>query len=140
MLGLASVGGIQVLLTPRTGIGGRLRGLKDFRRNVVLQPCLFGAEEIGVGWRRSETSLVDECAVKLTIFVPGRCAGVGKAHDSSGDIMMVLRCVAPSKLVPPSISDSRALRLALLSRGADRDRRLVQMWRAVVKLQARAQH
>ena len=48
---------------------------------------------------------------------------------------MVLRCVAPSKLVPPSISDSRALRLALLSRGADRDRRLVQMWRAVVKLQ-----
>ena len=75
MLGLASVGGIQVLLTPRTGIGGRLRGLRDFRRNVVLHPCLIGAEEIGVGWRRSETSLVDECARKLIIFVPGRCRG-----------------------------------------------------------------
>ena len=61
-------------------------------------------------------------------------AGVGEAHDYCGDMMMLLRWAVSSKLLPPSINDSRALPLASLSRGADRDRRPVQMWRDVVKL------
>ena len=59
----------------------------------------------------------------------GDVAGVGKDHDYSGDTMMVLRWVALSELLSPSVNDSRSLPLASLPLDADRDRRMVQMWR-----------